>query len=132
MTVFPEKDQVSLTTHGGHSRVRADLVLLDNEEGYQYRYLDGDEREPTESTLHYRDGEWYLYLGFRKPNQNADETTENGTVLGVDIGVNEIAVTSTARFFQLVNSTTSDGSSSTRVATSKSVARGARIGRSNV
>jgi putative transposase len=98
MTVFPEKEQVSLTTYGDHARVRADLVLPDDEDGYQHQYLDSDEWEPTESTLHHRDGEWYLHLGFRKP-KTADEATENGTVLGVDLGVNEIAVTSTARFF---------------------------------
>ncbi|AGB38365.1 RNA-guided endonuclease InsQ/TnpB family protein [Natronococcus occultus] len=99
MTVFPEKEQVSLTTHGDHSRVRADLVLPDDKDGYQHQYLDSDEWEPTESTLHYRNGDWYLHLGFRKPKQDAEEATENGTVLGVDLGVNEIAVTSTARFF---------------------------------
>jgi len=98
MTVFPENEQVSLTTHGDHSRVRADLMLPDDEDGYQHQYLDSDEWEPIESTLHYRDGEWYLHLGFRKPN-GTETTTENGTVLGVDLGVNEIAVTSTARFF---------------------------------
>jgi len=99
MTVFADKEQVSLTTHGDHSRVRADLVLPEAEDGFQHQYLDSDEWEPTESTLHYRNGEWYLHLGFRRPNQHAEEVTENGTVLGVDLGVNEIAVTSTARFF---------------------------------
>ena len=99
MTVFPDKEQVSLTTYGDYSRVRADLVLPDDEDGYQHQYLDSDEWELTESTLHYRDGEWYLHLGSRKPKQDADKTTENGTVLGVDLGVNEIAVTSTAHFF---------------------------------
>jgi IS605 OrfB family transposase len=99
MTIFPEKEQVSLTTYGDHARVCADLVLPDYEDGYQHQYLDSDEWEPTESTLHYRDEEWYLHLGFRKPKQDAKEATENGTVLGVDLGVNEIAVTSTARFF---------------------------------
>ena len=98
MTIFPENEQVSLTTHGDHARVRAELVLPDNEDGYQHQYLDSDEWELTESTLHYRDGEWYLHLGFRKPKRT-ETTTENGTVLGVDLGVNEIAVTSTARFF---------------------------------
>jgi IS605 OrfB family transposase len=99
MTLFPEKGQVSLTTHGDYSRVSAGLVLPDAKDGYQYQYLDSDEWEPTESTLHYRDGEWYLHLGFRKLKQDAEEGTENGTVLGVDLGVNQIAVTSTARFF---------------------------------
>ncbi|ELZ09835.1 transposase, IS605 OrfB family protein [Natrinema thermotolerans DSM 11552] len=100
MTLFPDQERVSLTTHGDHSRVRADLELPDNEDGYQHQYLDSDEWEPTESTLHYRDGGWYLHLGFRKPKHDTKgEATENGTVLGVDLGVNEIAVTSTARFF---------------------------------
>jgi len=54
----------------------------------------------TESTLHYRDDNWYLHLGFRKPkSDDTESTTTNGTVLGVDLGVNQIAVTSTARFF---------------------------------
>ena len=98
MTLFAEQQQVSLTTHGDSSRVRADLVLPEDPDGYQHQYLDDDAWEPTESTLHYRDGEWYLHLGFRKPV--ADNTIENSnTVLGVDLGVNEIAVTSTARFF---------------------------------
>lgn len=100
LTIFPDREQVSLTTHGDHSRVRADLVCPDAEEGYQYQFLRSDSWEPTQSTLHYRDGEWYLHLGFRKPKLDAEtETPENGTVLGVDLGVNQIAVTSTARFF---------------------------------
>jgi transposase len=100
MTVFPEQEQVSLTIYGDHSRVRDDLVLPDDEDGYPHQYLDSEAWEPTESTLHHRSSEWYLHLGFRKPKQDTEaETTENGTVLGVDFGVNEIAVTSTARFF---------------------------------
>mgnify|MGYP000147405610 CR=1 FL=1 len=99
MTLFRDAEQVSLTTSGDRSRVRADLVLPPDEDGYQDQYLDSDEWEPTESTLHYRDGNWYLHLGFRKPKQSTEELTENGTVLGVDLGVTEIAVTSTARFF---------------------------------
>ena len=97
MTLFTEQQQVSLTTYGDASRVRADLVLPEDSDGYQHQYLDDDTWEPTESTLHYRDGEWYLHLGFRKPA--SEDTTENRTVLGVDLGVNQIAVTSTARFF---------------------------------
>lgn len=99
MTVFPEKEQISLTTHGDHSRIRADLVLSDDEKGYQHQYFDKDEWELTESTLHYRDGGWFIHIGFRKPKIVTETMTENGTVLGVDLGVNEIAVTTTARFF---------------------------------
>jgi IS605 OrfB family transposase len=99
MTVFADKEQVSLTTLGDHSRVRADLALPENDDGYQHQYLNSDEWEYTESTLHYRDGDWYLHIGYRKPKPEAKPTTQNGTVLGVDLGVNQIAVTSTARFF---------------------------------
>jgi transposase, IS605 OrfB family, central region len=101
LTVFPVKEQVSLTVLGGHSRVRADLALPNDEDGYQYQYLHNGEWEYTESTLHHRDGEWYLHLGYRKekPEPEVGSTTQNGTVLGVDLGVNQIAVTSTARFF---------------------------------
>lgn len=101
MTLFRDDEQVSLATSGDHQRVRCDLVLPDKEDGYQYQYLADDSWEITESTLHHRDDEWLLHLGFRKPIQDANEdaSTENGMVLGVDLGVNEIAVTSTARFF---------------------------------
>ena len=101
LTVFPDKEQVSLTVLGDHPRVRADLALPSKDDGYQYQYLNNDEWEYTESTLHYRDGEWYLHLGYRKekPDDPIGSTTQNGTVLGVDLGVNQIAVTSTARFF---------------------------------
>ena len=99
LTVFPEKEQVSLTVLDDHSRVRADLALPSEDDGYQYQYLDDEDWEYTESTLHYQDGEWYLHLGYRKEKPENEATTQNGTVLGVDLGVNQIAVTSTARFF---------------------------------
>ena len=102
LTVFPDQEKVSLTTLGDHNRVHADLCLPETEDGYQHKYLDSEEWEYTESTLHYRNGDWYIHLGYRTPKEENDEseaTTENGTVLGVDLGVNQIAVTSTARFF---------------------------------
>jgi IS605 OrfB family transposase len=99
LTVFPEKEQVSLTVLGDHSRVKADLALPSEDDGYQYQYLDDEDWEYTESTLHYRDGEWYVHLGYRKEKPEKEATAQNGTALGVDLGVNQIAVTSTARFF---------------------------------
>jgi Probable transposase. len=51
------------------------------------------------SRLHYRGGEWYLHLGYRTEKPEQEATTQNGTVLGVDLGVNQITVTSTARSF---------------------------------
>jgi transposase len=77
--------------------VKADLALPSENDGYQY--LDDEDWEYTESTLHYQDGEWYLHLGYRKEKTDTKPTTQDRTVLGVDLGVNQIAVTSTARFF---------------------------------
>jgi len=103
LTVFPDQEKITLTTLGDHSRVHADLGLPQDDEGYQYEYLGNDKWEYTESTLHYRDGEWYIHLGYRtrkeQPDTDADSTTQHSTVLGVDFGVNQIAVTSTAQFF---------------------------------
>lgn len=96
MTLF-EDGTVSLTTTA--KRVRCELVLPEDGDGYHYRYLDDDQWELTQSTLHYRDGDWYLHAGFRKRKTESPKTTENGTVLGVDLGVEQLAVASTARFF---------------------------------
>jgi len=99
MTLFPEREQVSLTTLGDHSRVQAGLELPEDQDGHQNQYIDSEKWETTESTLHYRDGGWFLHLGFRKLKAETGETTENGTVLGVDLGIENLAVTSTAYFF---------------------------------
>nr|WP_276280287.1 transposase [Halorussus sp. DT72] len=95
MTVFDDRT-VSLTTTG--ERVRCDLELA-ADGGYQDQYLDDGKWEPAKSTLHYRDGEFTFHLGFRTPKPAIDPPTEGATVLGVDLGVENLAVTSTARFF---------------------------------
>lgn len=86
---------ISLATIG--SRVRVELALP-QEDGYQQRYLEDDNWEITESTLHYRDGHFYLHLGFRRPGKTGSKTIQDGTVLGVDFGLINLAVTSTASF----------------------------------
>lgn len=99
MTLFDDHT-ISLTTVG--NRIRCDLVLPENEDGYQHQYLDEEDWELTESTLSRRDGSYYLHLGFRKPKpekrvkQRGD--AEDRTVLGVDLGIINIATTSTAYF----------------------------------
>ncbi|QPV64964.1 transposase [Halosimplex litoreum] len=96
MTLF-ENDTVSLATTG--SRVRCELVLPDEEDGYQHQYLDSDEWEVTESTLTARDDAYFLHLGFRKPKPDTEGSpAEDRTVLGVDLGIENLAVTSTAHF----------------------------------
>ncbi|WP_256289334.1 RNA-guided endonuclease InsQ/TnpB family protein [Halobellus inordinatus] len=97
MTLFDD-DTVSLSTT--ESRVRCDLALPDADDGYQHKYLDSDEWSVTESTLTARDGEYFLHIGFRRPKTDAERNTaEDGTVLGVDLGIENLAVTSTAYFF---------------------------------
>ena len=95
MTVFDD-GTVSLATV--ESRVRCELALPDEPDGYQDEFLDDDAWTLGESTLTVENGEFRLHLGFRK--RVADrETAEDGTVLGVDLGVENLAVTSTAQFF---------------------------------
>lgn len=94
MTLF-EDGTVSLTTV--ENRVRPKLLLPDDDDGYQYRYLDDEQWSVTESSLTIRDGAFYLHLGFRRPKEQT--TAEGGAVLGVDFGIENLAVTSTARFF---------------------------------
>jgi IS605 OrfB family transposase len=97
MTLFDDYS-VSLATI--RSRVRCDLALPEDPEGYQFEYLTDKDWELTESTLTIRDGKFFLHLGFRQPTTSCGQSTaENGTVLGVDLGVENLAVTSTARFF---------------------------------
>lgn len=96
MTLFDD-DTVSLATTG--DRVRCPLVLPDDEDGYQRQYLDSDKWQVTESTLTARDGEYFLHIGFRRhPTETEHDTAEDGTVLAVDLGIENLAVTSTAHF----------------------------------
>lgn len=95
MTLF-EEGHISLTTLA--SRVHATLRLPDDTNGYQYQYLADESWELTESTLTYRDDSFFLHLGFRSPCPQR-QTTEHRTVLGVDLGIDQLAVTSTGQFF---------------------------------
>ncbi|WP_019992071.1 RNA-guided endonuclease InsQ/TnpB family protein [Natronorubrum tibetense] len=93
-----EDDTVSLSTT--ESRVRCQLALPDADDGYQRQYLDSDTWNVTESTLTARDGDYFLHIGFRRHKNDAERNTaEDGTVLGVDLGIENLAVTSTAYFF---------------------------------
>ncbi|WP_256392031.1 RNA-guided endonuclease InsQ/TnpB family protein [Natronoarchaeum rubrum] len=97
MTLFDD-GTVSLSTTA--DRIRCPLALPSEEDGYQQQYLNADEWQVTESTLTVDDDEYLLHIGFRRLKTDAERNTaEDGTVLGVDLGVENIAVTSTARFF---------------------------------
>lgn len=96
MTLF-DSDTVSLTTT--EERVHCELVFPSDEDDFPYEYVRDDTWEVAKSTLHYRDGEFYLHLGFRKPMPETEPPGNDGSVLGVSLGVENIAVTSTAEFF---------------------------------
>ncbi|MFB6235316.1 MAG: RNA-guided endonuclease InsQ/TnpB family protein [Halopenitus sp.] len=99
MTLFDD-GTVSLSTV--EDRIRCDLALPDEEDGYQHQYLNDEDRELTESTLSRRAGDYYLHLGFRKPKPEKQveiqDDDEDRTVLGVDLGIVNIVTTSTAYF----------------------------------
>jgi len=94
-------DYVSLATTDG--RIEADYVLPDEDsETPHSKYLFSDEYETTGAELHSHDGEWVLHIHCKKEveSDTSDKATpENGTVLGVDLGVNNLAVTSTGTFW---------------------------------
>lgn len=95
MTVFGD-GTVSLATV--ENRVRCELALPNESDGYQDEFLNDDTWTLGESTLTVENGEFRLHLGFKKRVIDR-ETAEDGTVLGIDLGVENLAVTSTAQFF---------------------------------
>lgn len=99
LTVFPQSEEISLTTTAG--RIRCGIDLPSDPDGFQWQYIESDDWELTESTLTGRDGDYFIHLGFRKPEatqERPEDTAEDRTVLGVDLGIENLAVTSTARF----------------------------------
>jgi putative transposase len=90
-------DYVSLATLDG--RIEADYVLPENPEGTPHqKYLFNDKYDITSAELHRKHGEWQLHICCTadvEVDTSAQATPENGTVLGVDLGVNTLAVTST-------------------------------------
>jgi len=94
-------DYVSLATTDG--RIEADYVLPDEDSNTPHsEYLFSDEYETTGAELHYHDGNWVLHIHCKTDVESdtlEQATPENGTVLGVDLGVNNLAVTSTGTFW---------------------------------
>ena len=81
----------TLSTING--RVAVDYVLGD----YQKSYLDDDEYEKRMGTLHYREDEdaFYLHIVIKKEVKERD----GDEVLGVDLNLRNVAVTSTGSFY---------------------------------
>ena len=95
-------EYVSLATTDG--RIEADYVLPDEKRDTPHAdYFFSDECETTGAELHYSNGNWMLHIHCKKevesdtPEQDATENPQ--TVLGVDLGVNNLAVASTGTFW---------------------------------
>ncbi|EFW91074.1 IS1341-type transposase [Haladaptatus paucihalophilus DX253] len=100
------RDRISLSTVNG--RVECDFELPANSPTPYERYVLSEEYEFRASTLQYdkeTDG-FYFHITTRKydgededgPKVSAD--TEHQTVLGIDLGINSLAVASTGMFWQ--------------------------------
>jgi len=94
-------ESVSLATTDG--RIEADYVLpADERDTPHAEYYFSDEYETTGAELHYSDGNWMLHIHCKQEVESETPeraSTENGTVLGVDLGVTNLAVTSTGTFW---------------------------------
>ena len=98
------RNKVSLATIEG--RVEPSFVLpADSPTPYE-RYVLSEDYEFRESTVRYDavDDEFYIQLSTRRIDDNAEVSKDTGhpdqTVLGIDLGVNSLAVSSTGTFWQ--------------------------------
>ncbi|WP_158059562.1 RNA-guided endonuclease InsQ/TnpB family protein [Halorussus halophilus] len=101
------RNKVSLSTVNG--RVECDFELPSDSPTPYERYVLSEEFEFRASTLQYDavDDEFYFHITTRKYDVEGDDggdvevpaDTEHQTVLGIDLGVNSLAVSSTGRFW---------------------------------
>jgi IS605 OrfB family transposase len=95
-TIQLQNKTVSLATTNG--RIQAQLHLSNKPEGTPHGdYLLSEDYEPGGATLHHRDGDWWLHVVMKRETTDA-ETPQHPTVLGVDLGIENLATTSTAHF----------------------------------
>jgi len=101
------RSKVSLSTVNG--RVECDFELPSDSPTPYEQYVLSEEFEFRASTLQYDavDDEFYFHITTRKDDGEGDSEssevsadTEHQTVLGIDLGVNSLAVSSTGRFWQ--------------------------------
>src|SRR5699024_2868292 len=100
------RNEASLSTHSG--RVECPFVLPSDSPTPYERYVLNEDYELRTSTVHYDNvtGEFSLHITTRRfdSDEDADGSTDtehqNRTVLGIDLGVNSLAVASTGTFWQ--------------------------------
>lgn len=103
---FAEYDKRSATFHEDHAslstvddRVEVEYVLPPDTDGTPFgEYVEADEYEVGGATLHHRDGAFYLHIR-TIAEVDEPEPAEHPTVLGVDLGIENVAVTSTGTFW---------------------------------
>ncbi len=97
---FHDEYVILATTDGW---IEAKYVLPDEQRETPHAdYFFSDEYETTGAELHYNNGNWMLHIHTKtdmKSDTSAQDAIENGTVLGVDLGVNNLAVASTGTFW---------------------------------
>ena len=82
-----------------NGRIKAEYDLPPGQDNPYTEYVRSDEWEMREATFHRRDGDYYLHIGVRKEAPEPSSQAGDGTVLGVDLGIANIAVTSTGTFY---------------------------------
>lgn len=99
LSVWLNENRCSISTVEG--RIKADF-LLPKENRYYSKYLDGDKWQVKQSTLEKHeyedDNPYYLHLGVEKKVE-IKEKEFAPTTMGVDLGIDNIAVTSTGKFY---------------------------------
>ncbi len=88
------RDHVSLSTPDG--RIECDYILPENPDTPPTEYVTDEDYAFRRATPHRRDGDWYLHASMLKvEDDDTDTTTGHRTVLGV----NQLTVASTGRFW---------------------------------
>ena len=95
-------DHATLSTV--HGRIDAKYVLPPEGDNPHTKYLRDDDFEVTGATLQYRNATdtFFLHIGTKAAVESEmpdDGDAEHNTVLGVDLGIEQIAVTSTGMFW---------------------------------
>jgi len=88
-------DSATLATVDG--RVHADFVLPEDNDTPHHQYFLNPEYSPARSTLVPKQDRYYLHTVLKKPAEHKNR--EDGTILGIDLGISNIAVSSTGRFW---------------------------------
>lgn len=98
LSIWLNDQRCSISTIEG--RIKTDFDI-NKESDYYKKYLDSEEWSIRQSTIEkhsYEDGEpYYLHLGLEKEIELEEEFEPK--VMGVDLGVDNLAVTSTGKFY---------------------------------